>query len=815
MSERYPADWEQVREAVDNIANGEELPRARPSGQEIYPAGLKDRDWWVNWVRAVRPEEMVDNQPASDAVPTKQPIEPYNNGTARPALWNEAIPDEEHPRTTFDTVVDWNGARLGRHLHGPERVVSNQVGIGVLLEPTADSDGRPITLLDWDDVRRPETEEIHPVCAWALDKLDGYAEISQSSEGIHQFVYGDVPGSLRQFLRHIDTEPFVGDDRPMIEMYSGTRLTAMTGRHVEGCGDDIVDGQDLINSLCWRFGDGTNNSSINPTDPFASQRGDEDQESGDQSERVPSRETVAEKLAEITTYEGPSPDEWDVPEGDSVRYQAVLRGWELDPKPPNVADWQLLGYAAAIGHELDKDKEAVIEDLLEYEPERRVRREVQSVWRKAEADQFSGPSVETLQNKGLLPESYEEPGPTAVLPLERLRALDDDEARRFANRHDVEWPTTEEVRNRLEAAITQTMANEERGVVDAPTSGGKTHQIAATPWRDVDESVTGGAPVLHLHETKKARDEHARTTADQLGEDSVRRLCSGFEVCPIARGDHDPSDDEQDSDLQTITIDGMAASEWFDEMANNRELPFSVVHAAARRRNDQHLSELPCSPGDQMCLSQSQYAGVPRNADGEVTADVIHATHPFGHVPSLRHSVNVVFDEEPDFESDITHDRAQRAVTAFLQLTDTGPDTWEELISTARTVPDNDLAKPWNEHANPENRADRETFQNTVEALEHDPGREWYLQQSDAHTLARPIARGVFNALYDRDPFNANDRATQRTSHNPPRFDDDARDSDFWNREWVTVVIDNTNRLRRVRAAPDFSGARSVIGLDA
>jgi hypothetical protein len=318
-----------------------------------------------------------------------------------------------------------------------------------------------------------------------------------------------------------------------------------------------------------------------------------------------------------------------------------------------------------------------------------------------------------------------------------------------------------------------------------------------------------------LHETKDARDEHNQTTANHLGEDAGRRLRSGFETCPIARGDHDPSDEGGDSDHETITIDGMAASDWFDEMVTDRGLPFSVAHAAARRRNDQNLSELPCSPGDQMCLSESQYAGVPRNMDGEVTADVIHATHPFGHVPSFRQSVNVVFDEEPDFGADITHDRAQRAVTEFLQLTDVGPDTWEELIMTARQVPDNDLAKPWNEHANPENRADREAFQNTVEALEHEPGREWYLQQSDAHTLARPIARGVFNALYDRDPFDANGRATQRTSYNPPRFDDNARDSDFWNREWVTVVIDDRNRLRRVRSAPDFSGARSVIGLDA
>ena len=88
--------------------------------------------------------------------------------------------------------------------------------------------------------------------------------------------------------------------------------------------------------------------------------------------------------------------------------------------------------------------------------------------------------------------------------------------------------------------------------------------------RDVDDSVTGGAPVLHLHETKAARDEHAQTTADQQGEDAVRRLRSGFETCPIARGDHDPSDDEQDADHETITVDGMAASEWFTPLLDAR-----------------------------------------------------------------------------------------------------------------------------------------------------------------------------------------------------------------------------------------------------
>ncbi len=40
-----------------------------------------------------------------------------------------------------------------------------------------------------------------------LEALDTYAEISQSGEGIHQFVYDDIPVDHRKYLRHVDGEP--------------------------------------------------------------------------------------------------------------------------------------------------------------------------------------------------------------------------------------------------------------------------------------------------------------------------------------------------------------------------------------------------------------------------------------------------------------------------------------------------------------------------------------------------------------------------------------------------------------------------------
>jgi len=209
---------------------------ARPTGRTFYPDSLKERNWWVNWVLAVRREDMDGDVPTEDAKPTKQPVAPYDNGTAKPCKWNSGIPEDEHPRTAFENVKKWDSWSVGTDVPAPDRVVSDELGIGIIT-PVGGGNGDTVTLLDWDDVRIPETGEVHPVCAKALTESDGYAEVSQSGEGIHQFVFGEIPGGFSKFLRHIDDEPFVGDDLPMVEMYCSGRLTAMTGNHVKVVSD--------------------------------------------------------------------------------------------------------------------------------------------------------------------------------------------------------------------------------------------------------------------------------------------------------------------------------------------------------------------------------------------------------------------------------------------------------------------------------------------------------------------------------------------------------------------------------------------------
>jgi putative DNA primase/helicase len=369
---------------------------AEPSGREVYPSELRDRDWWVNWVKAY---PYHDGSIDRDAKPTKQPVAPYDNGDAKPVLWNSGLDDDEHPSTTFVDVVDWDGLETGTDIETAERVVSDELGIGIII-PVGGGEGEPITLLDWDDVRDPETGELHAVCAEALREYDGFAEISQSGEGVHQFIKGEIPGGLSKFLRHIDDEPFVGDSLPMVEMYCSGRLTAMTGDHVAGCGDDVVADQELIDDLCWEFGTADNNSPGTPTDPFGRRS-----EADDDGER-PSHEEVSEALREAAAFDGEHPKNWEIPDEWSLRYAAVVRARENGDELAHIANWELNGYAGAIGYHDGHDLDDIVADLGEVCDDNDLRREVRQAYRKADAGNYEQPSLETLTQRGLLPEDF-------------------------------------------------------------------------------------------------------------------------------------------------------------------------------------------------------------------------------------------------------------------------------------------------------------------------------------------------------------------------------------------------------------------------
>jgi hypothetical protein len=157
---KKPTDGEGSNQQTDPedgglLVNADTPTIARRSGRSFYPATVRDdRSWWVDWVLALPLDD--DGAVDADATPTKQPIAPYRRGDATPVRWNFGLDDDDHPSTSFDTVERWNDARIGMDVHAPDRVISDTVGVGIIIPP--EQDGRTITLLDWDDIRDPDTE---------------------------------------------------------------------------------------------------------------------------------------------------------------------------------------------------------------------------------------------------------------------------------------------------------------------------------------------------------------------------------------------------------------------------------------------------------------------------------------------------------------------------------------------------------------------------------------------------------------------------------------------------------------------------------
>jgi len=393
--------------------------------------------------------------------------------------------------------------------------------------------------------------------------------------------------------------------------------------------------------------------------------------------------------------------------------------------------------------------------------------------------------------------------PTAPFALGALDVLADDQAERFARKRGLDIPTTDDAREDLRDTVFREFRAERYTVVDAETALGKTDMVATEPWpRRTD--VTGGAPVIQFHETREARDQAADRTEQTTGGGAVLR--GRKEKSPLARGDHDPPEDPdaEDAPEVVVTIAGEPASDWLDRMCDRKGLPFSTALALAREHNDQGLDDLP--PQGREDPAVTQWDGLPRDDDGDPAADVIHATHQFARVPSLRQHTNVVFDERPEFTVEFTESgdpeaetgRVRGMVGAYLREIDAPVSTWEEFVALAtHDAHDTDAAR------------ERDALD---EALGADPPTEWYVDHPDAHAHAPALSRAIWNALRWED-LDATGRRSTTVVHEPPRFDTDG--DDYYAREYLTVVLDDTHTVRRVRSTPDFSQARAVVGLDA
>ncbi|WP_079978599.1 hypothetical protein [Halolamina sediminis] len=316
--------------------------------------------------------------------------------------------------------------------------------------------------------------------------------------------------------------------------------------------------------------------------------------------------------------------------------------------------------------------------------------------------------------------------------------------------------TTGEARDRLEDALFSALEAGKNTLIDAPTSLGKTYQIATTRWRDYPE-VTGGNPVIHIHQTKEARDDAIRQSENEPGVECCV-LHGRTDTCPVAAGDYDD---------ELTAPDGLCPSDWFDWMCNVRNNTFQKAHRTLGQQCD-----LPCEP---YCDAVTQWWGIANDDDEEPEYDVLHTTANFAHVDDLIEGANIIYDERPEYGltfSDPERMQFQRSITNLLEHRS-----------------DDELAMLDLRYAVV--RGDTKKQSLLAPYFEEEITSELLFTRKETHRLAPSIGRAL---------LDAEERCADRY------YGQDGQ---------VEVVMASDGEIRHVQHTPDLSEARCVVGLDA
>ncbi|WP_324757054.1 hypothetical protein [Haloarcula montana] len=189
---------------------------------DVYPPALLDREQWMGHQE-------------------KKPFAPWADRDA-PAECSE---DGHDTAATCDCDARYKWGYEGNYLDG-EGIAMAEVdprldGRAFLQQPED-----PFAYVDGDDVRNPETGDVHPAFVAILEHLGlTYADVSQSGSGAHAIYRGELPEGVKEASWQLDEDPWGGnDDLPSVEIYARKRVCVMTGDHVDGTPTEVREWDD-------------------------------------------------------------------------------------------------------------------------------------------------------------------------------------------------------------------------------------------------------------------------------------------------------------------------------------------------------------------------------------------------------------------------------------------------------------------------------------------------------------------------------------------------------------------------------------------
>lgn len=166
---------------------------------------LRQKPIWVNYIRVWSDKKQGYSKP---------PINPRN-------LYNASTTNPEH-WTDYQTAAG-NIGKPGKIYQNGELIAEQPIeGVGLVL-------AKPLTGIDIDHVRDPETGEIQPFAKKIVEELDSYTEISPSGSGLHILIYDEESEDLAGEFKNIAPDGSISErGTAEIDAYNHKRYFTLT-----------------------------------------------------------------------------------------------------------------------------------------------------------------------------------------------------------------------------------------------------------------------------------------------------------------------------------------------------------------------------------------------------------------------------------------------------------------------------------------------------------------------------------------------------------------------------------------------------------
>ena len=590
---------------TDNRRNpGQYIPSIEAG---VFPEDLVDVEQWLTW------KETDDGRKVPRA-PYEHPDWPDKYVSAQnPDVWRD-----------FETVAEWC-----------DKVPGFEPAFNI--RDREEHPNETHVLVDYDDVRDPETGEVHPIVREHVDRAASYADISTSGTGVHIFCQGSLPDGVKAIEAHLpEVDEFPGAE---IEVYQSARFSAMTGDHLAGTPRRTAPCQALLEDLADEFAtvaEGTPDDLLQEPETSKADLADVEttddiqdvldaiQHTGPRDIRL--RSTVTHDRGDGTKSMDPS---WATSKS-GTRLAQVDDGWVYRKGMAGLDALQVVAL-----------EESIIHSEREYPSG-------EDFWR----------AVEALRDRGAHIPEFEPPendaDHTAVLPeTERLEEATSGWDWRHAGAEAEREFTIDDARERTVDAIADAYESGDRVLVEAlPTMGKSFGAVKAAAETDTEIAIlTGRGRKEQYDQFLEWCDEHGLT---------ANVLPSFMEECATANGEH--------------------GEEWAEEVRDwyRRGATPKQIHAYAESELGRPL---PCQAHEgQECPYTSAWRGAYEDANGDAY-DVLIGHYNHAHLQEVTEGRVAVFDEFPDAYESMLGGQLQGAVSYWLSTVDAIPfDDYTDLV---------------------------------------------------------------------------------------------------------------------------------------